>query len=72
LDNEQQWASVRIIAVSKDGRYFLVDGSVGNERSLNDLRSKLENLPPYIGPAPFHIYWDVQVATNGFPAAISQ
>jgi hypothetical protein len=68
LDNEHQWDSVRIIAMSKDGHYLIVDGSVGSEDSLKELRSKLQNPPPYIGSAPVHINWYVQVETNGLSA----
>jgi hypothetical protein len=68
LDNEHQWDSVRIIAMSKDGHYLSVEGSVGSEDSLKELHSKLQNPPPYIGSAPVHIDWYVQVETNVFPA----
>ena len=65
LSHERQWDSVRILAMSKDGHYLVVAGSVGSEDSLKELRSKLENPPPYIGLAPVYINWGVQVETNG-------
>jgi len=67
LYNKHQWDFVRILTVSKDGHYFIVEGSVDSEASLKDLHSKLENPPPYIGPAPIFMVWDVQVKTNGIP-----
>ena len=65
LCHDHQWDSVRILAMSEDGHYLVVAGSVGSEDSLKELRSKLENPPPYIGLAPVYINWGVQVETNG-------
>jgi hypothetical protein len=65
---DHQWDAVRLIAMSKDGHYFVVDGLVGSEDSLKELRSKLENPPSYIGPAPLFLNWNVKVETNFYPA----
>ena len=68
LYGEHQWDLVRIVAMSKDGHYFIVSGSVGSEDSLKELHSKLENPPSYIGTAPIYINWNVQIETNRFSA----